>query len=43
MFAAEASAANIFIINTVIKFINLFKNYTLLKYILNMIINNYDK
>jgi hypothetical protein len=43
MFAAEASAAKIYIINTDINFINLFKKYVLMKIILNKFINKYFK
>jgi len=43
MFACAAAQANITIINTDINFIKIFKNYTLMKFVLNMILNNYDK
>lgn len=43
MFACAVAQANIFIINTDIYFIKLFKNYRLMKKIHNNYIKNIDK
>jgi len=43
MFACATAQAILFIIKTDIKFINSFKKHILIKFVLNIILNNYGK